>query len=260
MKYCSIASGSNGNSYYIAKGDDAILVDIGLNCKHMELRMSNLNLDPHRLKAIFITHEHTDHIRGLAVFTKRYKVPVFLTQGTYEACKIQLPADLVNIIPNNGRVNIGQLTIFGIPKYHDAKDPCSFLISDGTVNIGVLTDIGRCCENVRKVVVNSDVLILEANYDEEMLRSGGYPYFLKNRIQGGWGHLSNIGALQLFNEYRTTRLKHLILSHLSGQNNTVDRVYEMFEPCCGKIKLSIATREKESEFFSIDDLLLRKCS
>lgn len=251
MKYSSIASGSNGNCYYVAKGDDAILIDIGLNTKHIELRMRNLGISPHLLKAIFITHEHTDHIRGLSVFSKRYQIPVYLTEGTYKGSRLHLPEHLIHIIRSDDRVKVGQLTVMGIPKYHDAKDPCSFVVTDGLVNISILTDIGRGCDNVKHVIQHSDVLLLESNYDEDMLHNGRYSFYLKNRISSGWGHISNRMAQSLFLENRTSRLKHLILGHLSGENNTVEKVLEAFEPHTQDIQLSVATRSQETAMFEL---------
>ena len=249
IKYCSIASGSNGNCYYVAKNKDAVLVDVGINAKHVELRMQRLGISPAQISAIFITHEHTDHIRGLSVFCKRYAIPVYITAGSYKGSRLHLPEELVHIIQPNERVRIGELIVMGIPKYHDAKEPCSFVVSDGCTNVSILTDLGRACDNVKHVIAHSDVLLLESNYDEEMLSKSRYSFFLKNRISSGWGHISNVTALEVFNMHKTTRLKHLILGHLSGENNSVDLVRSLFEPHCSGIQLSIATRTEETELF-----------
>lgn len=258
MKYCAIASGSNGNCYYVAKDKQAILVDVGINTKHVELRMWNLGINPTEIQAIFITHEHTDHIRGLSVFCKRYQIPVYLTEGTYAGTKLKLPEHLVNIIKPNATIKLGELTIFGIPKFHDAKEPCSFVVSDGKSNISILTDIGRICDNVKHVIKHSDVLLLESNYDEQMLANGRYSYYLKNRISSGWGHISNRVSLEVFQTCKTDRLKHLILSHLSGENNSIEIVENTFAPVCQEIRLSIATRTQETELFDINELFLRQ--
>ncbi len=254
MKYCSIASGSNGNCYYVAKGEDAILIDVGINTKHVELRMANLGISPASICAVFITHEHTDHIKGLSVFCKRYQIPVYLTEGTYKGSRLHLPEHLVHIIPPNVRMDIGSLQILGVPKYHDAKEPCSFVVTDGLTNIGILTDLGRGCANVKHVIQHTDILFLESNYDEDMLEYGRYSYYLKNRIRSGWGHISNRIALELFLENRSSRLKHLILGHLSGENNTVEKVWETFKPHCHDVRLSVATRYAETELFDIQQL------
>ena len=252
MKYCSIASGSNGNCYYVSKGEDAVLIDVGINTKHVLLRMERLGIDPKGIKAIFITHEHSDHIKGLSVFSKRFQIPVYITSGSYQGTKLKMPEELIHIIRADQKVQIGELGVMGIPKYHDAKEPCSFVVTDGMLNISIMTDLGRGCDNVKHVIAHSDILLLESNYDEQMLHQGRYSYFLKNRISGGWGHLSNAAALSLFLEHKSTRLKHLILGHLSGENNTVELVDELFRPHCDGIVLSIAERTHETPLFCID--------
>lgn len=255
MKYCALASGSNGNCYYIAKDDVAVLIDVGINSKHVHLRMHNLGIVPTQVKAVFITHEHTDHICGLSVFARKYNLPVYITQGSYNNSKLNLPTHLINIIKPNGRVSIGDMEIIGIPKYHDAQEPCSFVVTDGETNIGIMTDIGRPCSNVAHVVRHSDILLLESNFDEDMLEKGRYPYFLKNRIRNGWGHISNKTALELFVQNRSPRLRHLILGHLSGENNRVDLVEKTFASYCEDIRFSVATRYTETELFDTKDLL-----
>lgn len=249
MRYAAIASGSNGNCYYIASGKDAILIDVGINTKHVELRMANLGIDPKSIKAIFITHEHTDHIRGLSVFCKRYQVPVYITAGSYQGSRLHLPEHLVHIVGTDAKIEIGSLSVYGIPKYHDAREPCSFMVHINGVNVAVLTDLGRACNNVERAIANADILMLESNFDEEMLQGGRYSYYLKNRISGGMGHMSNRIALESFLAHRTPRLRHLILTHLSGENNTVDLVQRTFCSYCEDIKLSVATRYQETELF-----------
>lgn len=251
IRYAALASGSNGNSYYIAKGNTSVLIDAGINNKHLHLRMGALGINPATISAIFVTHEHTDHICGLSVFAKRYQIPVYLTRGTYESSRLKLPEYLVNFIKSNSVVNLQDLSVYGIPKYHDAQEPCSFLVSDGRFNISVLTDLGRICDNVKKAIRIADILFLESNYDDRLLLAGRYPYHLKNRIRGGWGHISNVLSLGAFLENRSGRLKHLILGHLSGENNTVDLVETLFVPHCTEIKLSVAKRTEPTSLFQI---------
>lgn len=255
MKYAAIASGSNGNCYYISNGDDAVLVDIGINTKHVLLRMGNLGIDPCSIKAIFITHEHTDHIRGLSVFCKRFQIPIYITAGSYRGTRLHLPEHLVNIITPHQLVEVGSLRIQGIPKTHDAHEPCSFMVSSGGINIAVLTDLGCVCENVKQAIADADILMLESNYDEDLLMNGRYSYYLKSRISGGLGHISNKAALKVFLECRSVKLRHLILTHLSGENNTVELVERTFAAHCDGFRLSVATRYKETELFHTEEVV-----
>ena len=252
MRYSALASGSNGNCYYVAKDNIAVLIDVGINSKHIHLRMDNLGINPAEINAIFVTHEHTDHIRGLAVFSRRYQIPIFMTQGTYDGSKLEIPAHLLNIIQTNSMVQLGPLSIYGVPKFHDAREPCSFLVSDGIHNISVLTDIGRVCDNIKKAIKISDVLLLESNFDEDLLENGRYPHYLKNRIRSGDGHLSNSCSLAALLASKTSRLKHLILGHLSGENNTTAIVEQTFSPHCQDVKLSIANRVENTALFELN--------
>ncbi|MFZ4263195.1 MBL fold metallo-hydrolase [Sphingobacterium sp. HJSM2_6] len=258
IQYCALASGSNGNSYYVSKNGKGILIDIGINSKQLHLRMASVGVDPCSIEAIFITHEHVDHIAGLSVFTKKYQIPVFMTKGTYESCAHLIPAYLINIIASNSCVQIGELAIYGIPKIHDAKEPCSFLVSDGKTNIAVLTDLGSVCANVQRAISLSDILILESNYDEFMLKNGRYPYYLKNRISGGMGHLSNSICLKALLENKSARLKHLILGHLSGENNRVDLVYETFAAHSTTFTLSVAERHQATSLYRYESVEIHR--
>lgn len=255
MRYCAIASGSNGNCYYVGSSEGGILIDAGISCKQIERRMATVGLLPSSIQGIFVSHEHSDHIRGVSVFARRYQVPVYITQGTYNASRLNLPEALLKFIQPDDEVVINNLKIQSFSKQHDAAEPCSFLISNDQNKIAVITDIGTACENVIKAVQSAEILFLESNYDEEMLENGPYPFYLKRRISGTHGHLSNSSSLQLFHDHRSPRLKHLILSHLSAKNNTEQKVYDTFSPYCGtQIRLDVASRERETALFHINSI------
>lgn len=247
----SLNSGSNGNCYYLANEEDAILVDVGLNCRETEKRMARLGLSMNKVRAIFISHEHSDHISGLPVIAKKYQLPVYITPGTRMGGRLSLQDELVKSFNAHESINIGTLSVTAFPKLHDASEPHSFIVRCRDVTVGVFTDIGFPCENVKRYFGECNAVFLEANYDDEMLDRGRYPYFLKNRIRGGKGHLSNRQALDLFTSCKSSKLSHLLLSHLSRDNNCPDLVYNLFKSSAGETEIVIASREKETEIYYI---------
>ncbi len=247
----SLNSGSNGNCYYIGNGDVAVLIDAGISARETEKRMKQLGLSLKRVKGIFITHEHSDHIGGVAKLSKRHKIPVYITQATRLHGNLQLEESLCYTFKPHEVIAIDELTITAIPKKHDAIDPHSFVVASATVRVGVFTDSGTPCENLINHFAQCHAAFLEANYDEDMLENGGYPYALKNRIRGGLGHLSNKQALAIFLNHRPEFMSHLFLSHLSHNNNTPNKVRDLFEPVAGGIEIIIAPRNKETNLYHI---------
>ncbi|MEJ7780477.1 MAG: MBL fold metallo-hydrolase [Daejeonella sp.] len=247
----SLNSGSNGNCYYIANEQDAILVDAGLNCRETEKRLSRLGLSMTKVRAIFISHEHSDHIQGLPVIAKKYQLPVYITKGTMSGGRLTLQDHLVMVFKAHESVRIGDLNITAFPKLHDASEPHSFIVSCREVTVGVFTDIGFPCENLARYFRQCHAAFLEANYDEDMLDRGRYPYFLKNRIRGGKGHLSNKQALELFTSCRPAYMSHLLLSHLSRDNNSPELVMELFQRSAGKTEIVIASRDQETKIYYV---------
>ena len=250
----SLNSGSNGNCYYVGNENDAILVDVGLSCKEVEKRMDRLGLDIHRLRAIFISHEHTDHISGLAVTANKYGLPVYITGKTFQNAGIRLRTELVVSFNAESPVFVGNLSVKAFQKQHDACDPHSFVISSSCgISIGVFTDIGKPCKELVYHFNKCHAAFLESNYDEAMLMNGKYPYFLKNRIRGGQGHLSNSQALKLFLEHRSSFMSHLLLSHLSKENNCPKLVADLFRSYAADTNIIVASRDKETPVFEIKE-------
>ena len=247
----SLNSGSNGNCYYIGNNTEAVLIDAGISCRETEMRMKRLGLSMSTVKAIFISHEHTDHISGVRVLSKKYQLPVFITPATLRSAGIITEKHLIRHFKADQRITIEGLSVFAFPKSHDANDPHSFMISSPGINIGVFTDIGNCCDHVITQFKQCHAAFLEANYCEDMLMNGDYPYILKKRISGDNGHLSNTQALELFTKYRGRKLSHLILSHLSKNNNTPELVDQLFRQQAGKAKIIIASRYEETAVFCI---------
>jgi phosphoribosyl 1,2-cyclic phosphodiesterase len=247
----SLNSGSNGNCYYVGNDEVAVLIDGGISCREIEKRMKRLGLSLRKVKGVFVTHEHGDHIHGVSALSKKHRIPVYITRGTRTAGNLRLQDEYVHVLLPNTTVSIGAIRIRAFSKRHDAVDPLSFLISSDTVNVGVFTDIGVACENVVDNFRQCHAAFLEANYDEAMLDQGGYPLALKNRIRGGLGHLSNKQARQLFITHRPAFMSHLFLVHLSQNNNHPRVVRDTFVPIAGEIQIIIASREKESKLFHI---------
>jgi phosphoribosyl 1,2-cyclic phosphodiesterase len=248
----SLNSGSNGNCYYVGNAKEAILVDAGISCKETEKRMLRLGLSMKKVKAIFISHEHGDHIRGLTVLAKKYAIPVYITPDTFGNSKLSLPEDLLYTFSSHETVQIGDLQIACFPKVHDAAEPHSFMVSCGKIKVGVFTDLGVVCEQLSLHFKQCDAAFLEANYDEDMLNNGRYPYYLKKRISGGMGHLSNKQALELFISHRPASLSHLLLSHLSKDNNHPELVERLFNEHAQDTMIVVASREMETPVFIID--------
>lgn len=251
LSIASLNSGSNGNCYYIGNQKEAILVDAGISCRETGKRMKRLGLRVENVKAIFITHEHSDHIKGIRMLVKKYKLPIYITTNTLINGRLQLKEPFVKHFLPYQPVTIGNLTITAFPKFHDACDPHSFIVSCNHVNVGVFTDIGFPCKHVIKHFKQCHAAFLEANYDEEMLDKGSYSYFLKNRIRGGNGHLSNTQALQLFLKHRPSFMSHLFLAHLSQNNNCPTIVQNLFSPIAGKTEIIVASRYEETAVYTI---------
>ena len=247
----SLNSGSNGNCYYIGNEQEAILVDAGISCRETERRLKRLGLSIGKIKAIFISHEHSDHIRGLEVLSKKYQLPVYITPETMRYGRLDLPSHLVKLFTANQPIQIGTLSVTGFPKFHDAADPHSFVVTYDNIKVGVFTDIGTPCDNLINYFSECHAAFLEANYDDEMLDNGYYPYHLKRRIRGDKGHLSNKQALTLFTTFKPAHMSHLFLAHLSKNNNCPNLVKELFTTHAAGTKVIVASRYEETPVYSI---------
>ncbi len=247
----SLNSGSNGNCYYIGNAQEAILVDAGLSCRETEKRMQRLELSLNKVKAIFISHEHSDHIRGVAVLAKKYNLPVFISPNTLQ----HLSATWHNVqampLLADTPISIGGLSVTAFSKLHDACDPHSFVVRCGNVTIGVFTDIGTPCANLMYHFAQCHAAFLEANYDDEMLDRGSYPYHLKRRIRGGKGHLSNKQAVALFTTHKPAFMSHVLLAHLSKNNNCPQLVQDIFSTEAGATEVVVASRYAETPVYTI---------
>jgi len=246
----SLNSGSNGNCYYIGNNSEAVLVDVGISCRETEKRMKHLGLDIKKVKAIFVSHEHGDHIKGVSTLANKYNLPVYITSITAKYGPI-LIKHLSKHFKADEPVQVGELFVTAFTKYHDAADPHSFIVRYNTTTVGVFTDIGKTCKPLIHYFKQCNAAFLETNYDEAMLENGRYPLHLKNRIRGGQGHLSNKEALDLFINHRAPFMTHLVLTHLSKENNTPQLAEQLFTPHANGTAIIVASRYEATAVYTI---------
>jgi len=251
MQFLSLNSGSNGNCYYVGNHHDAVLIDVGLSCREILKRLTARNIKHQRIRAIFISHEHSDHIRGVDVLSRKLNVPVYITEATHQSGRLSLSPALRRSFKHNEPIHIHSLLITPFIKSHDAAEPFSFTVQSNDRVVGVFTDIGHVCNELRHHFSKCHAAFLEANYDDEMLQNGPYPYYLKKRISGNEGHLSNQQALELFIQHRAPHLSHLILAHLSRENNHPQLVYDLFQKHAQKTLIHVASRDEASPLFNL---------
>jgi phosphoribosyl 1,2-cyclic phosphodiesterase len=248
---CALASGSNGNCYYIGNKTEAILIDAGISRRQIIDRMRSKGLNPLKVKAVFITHEHSDHYKGAKILSKKLNIPVYMTSKTHEKSYFTMrPTNVITFEPGDV-IQIGDFAIHSFSKLHDAIDPCSFRIEHDEKNIGVFTDIGAPCDNVKHHIGLCDFLFLEANYDIDMLETGKYPYYLKKRVAGEFGHLSNNQALELIQTHAGENLKNILLSHISEDNNRGEIAMDTFKPLQTKYTIQLTSRYAPTEVITI---------
>ncbi len=220
MRFCLLGSGSGGNATLVEKGQTRILIDSGFSLKELEQRLQRSGIEVQSLSAVVVTHEHNDHIGGIGPLARRYKLPVWMTRGSYRGA-----AQRLGKIPELHFLNchqpfaIGELELTPFPVPHDAEEPCQFTFGDGVHRLGVLTDCGSSTPHIEQQLSGCDALILECNHDSGMLANGPYPPSLQARVGGPMGHLSNSQAAAIARTIDTSRLQHLVAAHLSEKNN-----------------------------------------
>ncbi|MEK6708750.1 MAG: MBL fold metallo-hydrolase [Pseudomonadota bacterium] len=221
MRFACLGSGSQGNGLVVEVADTRLLLDCGFTLKETIARLSRLDLDPGMINGIVVTHEHDDHISGVARLARKFDIPVWLTHGTLRSMEKAFAAlPQVNIIDSHQRFAIDAIEIEPYPVPHDAQEPAQFVFSDGAVRLGVLTDTGYSTPHIEAVLSRCHALVLECNHDAQMLANSDYPSSLKQRIGGRFGHLENTAAAKLLASLDCSRLQHVIAAHLSRTNNT----------------------------------------
>jgi len=255
MRTCALASGSSGNAFYIENDKNAILIDAGISSKQIVERLNNNGKNAEKIKAIFVTHEHIDHVRGIDVFARMFNVPIFLTRKTAENCFVCSDKSLINFIKNNETVHIAGFDVNAFSKPHDCVDPVSYSIQ-GDKTVSIITDIGHASKNVCNAVSDSDLLFVESNHDSHMLINGPYPASLKKRILSKYGHLSNFQSSICLLEHASSRLKNIVLAHLSEVNNTPNIAMRTMQNLIKerkdlKPKICVSGRYEATELFRV---------
>jgi len=265
MRFASIASGSSGNSLYVGCRDTNILIDAGISRKRIEEGLRSFDVCGSDIDAILVTHEHSDHIKGLGVWSRKYHVPIYATKGTLLEIERmnslgKIDDSLFRVISADQDFSVKDLNIHAISVPHDARDPVCYRIDDGRRRIAAVTDLGYFDEYITDSLGDCDMLYVEANHDPGMLQTGPYPYQLKLRIAGNYGHLSNEMSGQLIGHLCGGRLSNVVLGHLSKENNFPDLALEAVktELCRDfadenpNFKLSVAPRDRISDMITLD--------
>ena len=223
LRFKSLGSGSTGNAAVVESHDDKpsrLLIDCGFGLRHLLARLDSAGLRGNDIDAIFITHEHGDHIGCAAAFAERYRIPLWMSAGTHAAIGSPPLDGLLRIARDGEEITLGQMTVLPFTVPHDAKEPLQLTCTRGSVKLGVLTDLGHATSHVLSHLEACSTLLLEFNHDADLLAASGYPDFLKRRVGGPYGHLSNDSAAQIAKEVGHSGLKTIVAAHLSLQNNS----------------------------------------
>ncbi len=265
LKICSIASGSSGNCIYIGTDKTHLLLDAGISGRKVEQGLEELGIELSRIDGILITHEHSDHVKGLGVLERKQPMPMYMTQGTAkELAHIAqvgaLPWEMLRTVRNTEAFIIGDIRVLPISVSHDAAEPVAYQFEAEGRRLAVITDLGYYNEEILSSLQDLHTILLEANYDFGMLQSGSYPYPLKQRIRGMKGHLSNEDAGRLVCEIWNGELHHVLLGHLSKENNMPLLAYETVRSelllsdtpeALSKITIEVLKREEMSSLIQV---------
>lgn len=233
--FASLGSGSSGNATVVSDGHTHLLVDCGFSARETASRLNRLDMELGDISALLVTHEHSDHIRGVPLLARRCGIPVYMTRGTFEARSLGSIPNLF-LISASEPFSLGEIIVQPVPVPHDACEPVQYLFHHAGRTLGVLTDLGSIDQDVLDAYYSCDALLLEANHDRRMLASGPYPMSLKRRVGGPWGHLSNEQAVAFLEQIDTDRLQHLVVGHISRKNNSValakEALARLTKPLC----------------------------
>lgn len=254
MRFASLGSGSQGNALLVEVHRTRILLDCGFGLSDVSRRLARLGVSPADLAAVVVTHEHDDHIGGVARLARRYAVPVWITPGTLRGLEGLFGPDVeLHFIQGYERFAVRDIVVEPFPVPHDAREPAQYVFGDGARRLGVLTDAGYATPHMKRCLDRCDALVLECNHDPGMLESGDYPPPLKQRIAGRFGHLDNESAAQLLASLDRSRLQHVIAAHLSQSNNHPDLARKALAAALGSATewITVADQHSGTDWYPI---------
>ena len=248
----ALGSGSRGNGLLVEHGDTCLLVDCGFSLRGTVHRLQALGRVAEDLSAILVTHEHSDHIKGVKALSNRYQLPVYMTYGTARHRSVT-QLERRHLIRGQDSFDIGDISVQAVTVPHDASEPCQYVFEAAGQRVGVLTDLGHVTPRVQQSYSHCDSLFIESNHDERMLAEGSYPAALKRRVGGNWGHLSNRQTRDFLQGICLERLQHLVVGHISEQNNCPDLVAAAMQlPQLGQAQVSLAGQDQILDWITID--------
>jgi phosphoribosyl 1,2-cyclic phosphodiesterase len=245
MRFAVLGSGSEGNALVVEVGQTRVLLDCGFSLSETVARLARLGLQAAQLDGIVVTHEHGDHISGVAKLARKFNLPVWLTHGTLRTQNAAFTELSVTGINPHLAFSIGEVQVQAYPVPHDAAEPVQYVFSDGVRRLGVLTDAGSATPHIEAILNGCHALILECNHDVQMLAAGDYPFSLKQRVGGRYGHLNNADAATLLGRLDRSRLQHVVAAHLSSKNNAAELAREALSEVlgCEPDQVAVATQE-----------------
>ncbi len=264
LNFCSLSSGSSGNCYYIGNEFHGILIDAGISATSIRKFLKNMSIPMDSIMGILVTHNHIDHIKGLEVLTRKNHIPAFTTPKIWESILSphrKISIDCIRKIPLQKTFNLANFDIEAFPVNHDAPETVGFQISAGGKKITIATDLGHICQTSAPYIKESNLLVIESNYDEQMLENGRYPYFLKERIRSNNGHLGNNQTSSFLADIFNDSINHICLAHLSKNNNTPEKALETLQKTFSERnislkshqQISILNRNVPNEMISLDE-------